>query len=257
MIIHQLNDTINIPIIGEKSLNRTIYTLNRNYNNYAWHDNLPIFNLLEDNQHIISTDVRCHHYLTFEDSEAKSQEYYNYIWYNTTTVTSIAMYQLTCHRLYQKYGNSQRITDIFDKTIERAINLNVHKWIISGRFFKAIYSNNYETIESEFTKIINPSTMMVDMDCYRDKIIFTILWLKLFGSSQSIEPYQKVIDYINGFDEGMRGELLPYTDIDRSILMHPDIFNKFIKFDRGELLGQLTNIIHEVEEKSEEIKFAS
>jgi hypothetical protein len=214
MVSHKmlnLHDVVAIPIIGEISINRVAFILNNNYNDYKWRDNLTILDFLDDNIHTANIDVRCHHYLIFKDSEQKSIEYCNYIWNNTSGIMSVVMCQLMCHRLYEKYGYSKHIDNVLDQTIRRATDIGAHKWIVSGRFFKASYSKQ---VEEEFIKILN-SAFEIDLDCFKHKISFVILWLWIFGSEQSKEI---MIEYVCHLPDYVQHALMPYLAANRAIL---------------------------------------
>lgn len=230
MINYKVGDYVYIPIIKDMKITRTSLILNDNYNNdNDWKENIGIFKLLEDNQHVINIDIRCHHYLTFIDNESKSIQYNKFVWDEMNSVTSVAFAQFLAHRLYEKYGFGAA-RPLLEESLNRAEQLNIHKWMVSARFFIAEYSHDKEIIEKEFIKILNPSKIMVDLDCYESKILFILLWLELFGSRESRKVYDDFIQFLWSIDDNMKTHLA-------NLIVRMDMNEVRIYLDKFDMYG--------------------
>ena len=218
-------DEIEIPYMGVKKIDSRTRKLYLTFINY---DVKKCESLLKKYRLDINTlpdDLRVFNYMCFLTDYKRYKSFFPELFRIKKSVHTSGFLQLCAHRIYQKEGYTKELSEILRKSIEYSETNKIHKWRLSGKFFTGVYSGNKSSIFKNFIECLNTNRLEIDMDCWRDKIVYIVNWLKFYYPLESKSHVDKVRNYlIEMNDESYDDLILPYLTINEPGILNDEIF---------------------------------
>lgn len=215
---------IEVPYMGNRKINDRIRKLYLTFINY---DVKKCEGLLKKYRIDINTlpdDLRVFNYMCFLTDYKRYKFFFSELFRIKKSVHTSGFLQLCAHRIYQKEGYTKELSEILKKSIEYSESNRIHKWRLSGKFFLGVYSQNKSSIFKNFMECLNTNRLEIDMDCWRDKIVYIVNWLKFYYPVESKSSIEKVMNYIAKMnDESYDDLVLPYLTINEPGILNEEI----------------------------------
>ena len=216
---------IDVPYMGVKKINDRTRKLYLTFINY---DIKKCESLLKKYQIDINTlpaDLRVFNYLCFITDYKRYKYFFPELFRIKKSVHTSGFLQLCAHRIYEKEGYTKELYEILKKSIDYSEYNRIDKWRLSGKFFIGVYSGNKTSMFKNFIECLNTKRLEIDMDCWRDKIIYIISWLRFYSPLESksfIDNVQNLVIKMN--DESYDNLVLPYLTTNEHGRLNDDIF---------------------------------
>lgn len=216
---------IEVPYMGIQKIDNRTRKLYLTFINY---DVKKCEGLLKKYRIDINTlprDLRVFNYMCFLTDYKRYKSFFPELFRIKKSVHTSGLLQLCAHRIYQKEGYTKELSEILRKSIDYSESNRIDKWRLSGKFFIGIYSENKSSIFKNFMECLNPNRLEIDMDCWRDKIVYIISWLKFYYPLESKSSIDKVYNLIIKMNDKSYNDLvLPYLTINEHGILNDDIF---------------------------------
>jgi hypothetical protein len=232
---------IDVPYMGVKKINDKIRKLYLTFINY---DVKKCEGLLRKYQIDINTlhaDLRVFNYLCFITDYKRYKSFFPELFKIKKSVHTSGFLQLCAHRIYGKEGYTKELYEILKKSIDYSESNRIDKWRLSGKFFIGFYSGNKTSMFKNFIGCLNTKRLEIDMDCWRDKIVYIVNWLKFYYPVESESSIKKIQDLlIEREDKSYNILILPYLTINEPGILNDEIFKSKSSL---EILQRIDSII--------------
>jgi len=188
--------------------------------------------------YLLNLDIKIFLYLCYLDNYKKYKDFFRLLYKKYPSKESACILQLISHRIYETEGYNRYLEKDLINSISFFEESQWHKWRISGKFFLGLYSNKEDVIFDNFIQCLDIDKMAIDMDCYQDKLVYIVTWLRCKYPKES-EPYvKKLYDKIEKFG-------LDYSNaMDCAIKFHnPKLLEKYLYgFKTSALWGYINEL---------------
>ena len=233
-------DRIDVPYLGNKKIESRIRKMYLAFINYDIGKCEKIIRSYPLDRNTLHEDLRVFNYMCFLTDYKRYKLFFIELFRSKRTIHTASFLQICSHRIYQKEGYTETLADFLRKSIEYFESNRIHKWRLSGKFFLGVYSGSKASIFKNFIECLNLNRLEIDMDCWRDKIVYIVSWLRFYYPAESKPFISKVVDYILDQNDKSYNELvLPYL-----IISEPGILNDkiFTSFNSLEILQRIDSI---------------
>jgi hypothetical protein len=168
-----------------------------NYNNNKWGNNL---NIINNGRYYDHNNILEHTTLIFKQNGIeKLKEYVMFMWNSGITIGSVPIMQMLAHR-YIDVGMKSEAYEIYEMSILRATMLKLYRWVLSGYYYRALYSDNDDDKEQYFIKAATYATTC--QNAYEQKMLGPAIWLYDHGVTDQAKPAAKAaVEYGLKFPE--------------------------------------------------------
>ena len=92
-----------------------------------------------------------------------------------------------------------------------------------------------------FIECLNTNRLEIDMDCWRDKIVYIVNWLKFYYPVESEYSIKKIQDFlIERNDKSYDDLVIPYLTINEPGILNDEVFKSLSSL---EILQRIDSII--------------
>lgn len=232
---------IEVPYMGTRKIDDSVRKIYLAFINYDVNKCVKILRKYKRDINTIPEDLRVFNYMCFLTDYKRYKLFFQDLFRAEKSVHTSGFLQLCAHRIYQKEGYTKELSDFLRKSIEYSESNRIDKWRLSGKFFLGVYSGNKSSIFKNFIECLNIRRLEIDMDCWRDKIVYIVNWLKFYypkDSENFTDGVRKLLEERN--DKSYHNLVLPYLIINEPGILNDDIFKSFSSL---EILQRIDSII--------------
>lgn len=233
--------SIDVPQMGNRKINSGVRKIYLTFINYDLNKCEKLLRKYDKDINTLSDDLRVFNYLCFSTDYKRYKSFFKDLFRVKKSIHTSGFLQLCAHRIYEKEGYTKELSDILRKSIDYSESNRIDKWRLSGKFFLGVYSGNKSLIFKNFMECLNINRLEIDMDCWRDKIVYIVNWLKFYYSTESkfsIEKVQNLLMERN--DKSYDDLVLPYLIINEPGILNDSIFKSSSSL---EILQRIDSII--------------
>lgn len=219
---------IEIPFGRTVKISQRIKSLHNCFLQNNFSKAISLMRVYREDKNILHKDLKAFHQMCFLSSYEKFKTFFLALHFIKKDLNTLALLQITSHRIYEREGFTRELSDIIGYTIDSSHELKSHKWRISGYFFLGFYSGKRRRKFRCFMKCLDPRFIEVDMDLWRDKIVYVINWLRYYYPEKSKKKVEKIHQYLQLKGETYSEEILPlvkdlnFEEIDESFFDEPN-----------------------------------
>lgn len=232
---------IEAPYVGVKKIDNRIRKLYLTFINYDVKKCESLLKKYRIDIHTLHDDLRVFNYMCFLTDYKRYKSFFPELFSIKKSVHTSGFLQLCAHRIYQKEGYTKELSEILRKSIDYSETNKIHKWRLSGKFFIGVYSGNKPSIFKNFIECLKINRLEIDMDCWRDKIVYIVNWLKFYYPEESKPYIDKVLELlVNTEDDSYNILVLPYLTIKDPKILKESMFKPLNSL---EILQKIDSII--------------
>lgn len=218
---------VEVPLCGTIKISDRVRFL---YLCFISNDLVKALRLIESylqDKNTLHKDLKTFNYLCYIYSYEKYKLFFTSLFLLRKDLNTTSLIQICTHRIYEREGYVPEIPRLLKYSIESANDLGSHKWRISGYFFHGMYSGDKNKKFKCFTKCLDLDKIEIDMDLWRDKMVYMINWLRYYYPEESREKIEAIYKYLRNKGETYRKEILPLVKITEFDKMDESVFNSF------------------------------
>jgi hypothetical protein len=232
---------IDVPLIGTKKINEKIIKLYLTFINYDVNKCENLLRKYDKDINTLSEDLRVFNYLCFSTDYKRYKAFFQDLFRAKKSIHTSGFLQLCSHRIYEREGYTKELSEILKKSIDYSASNRIDKWRLSGKFFLGVYSQNKSSMFKNFMECLNANRLEIDMDCWRDKIVYIVNWLKFYYPIESEPAIKKIQDLLIGRNDKSYDDLvIPYLTINEPGILNDEIFKSQSSL---EILQRIDSII--------------
>jgi hypothetical protein len=216
---------IEVPSMGTRRIDCNIRRLYLSFINYDVDKCVFLIEKYHIDVNTIPDDLRVFNYMCFTTDYNKYKSFFLNLFKKKKSVHTSGFLQLVAHRIYQTEGYTKELSAFLKKSIDYSVSNRIDKWRISGKFFLGVYSRNKSYIFKNFIECLNTNRLEIDMDCWRDKIVYMVNWLKFYYPVESKNLINKVQSFlIEKENKSFDTIVLPYLIINEPGILNDEMF---------------------------------
>lgn len=236
---YNIGDVVSVPKHGDQKITEDVLSLFDTFLEYEIKKcSFLIIEYSKGYPYLLNLDIKIFLHLCYLEDYKKYKDFFRSLYKRYPSKESACILQLICHRIYETQGYSKYLEKNLIDSISFFEESPWHKWRISGKFFLGLYSNKEDVIFDNFIQCLDTNKMAVDMDCYQDKLVYVVTWLRCKYPKES-EPYVKKF-----YDKVSQFGLVYSKALDCAIKFHnPKLLEEYLyEFQTNELWRYISQL---------------